>query len=245
MSHYLSNSKDISLMQKCLFSYNLAQKHLKVPFADLYFNKASVHLYMQDYLESIQFFKKANQIDSSLNADQKSLEASAILHRIKKDYFENFLSKSAQKNLRRDLLIYQKARGAVMEKGITKFKTQSGASNKKWKSTLLSNLESGKNPGVYIIGKLVRAIDFKNSPAKMFLLWGPPNDFAILAVFNCSDSIFSQIVLKKSTVVVIDPRMKWIKTGEEQKIQENDQSQLRCLQLFDANNLIIDNMKIN
>ena len=245
MTYYLNNPKDISLMEKCLFSYNLAQKHLKAEFADLLFNKASVHLYLQDYLQSISLFKSAHSLDATLEANLKFDEAQAILKRISKDYFENFLSQSARAQLRKKIAKYEKARGKVMQNGISKFKNKGVKPGKTWRKCVLSELKKGRNSQVFTFGKFVRAVDFKNSPAKMFLMFGPPNEFAILAIFNCSDTIFSQIRLKKSTVLVIDPRVKFIETGIPKVKGERDCSRLPCLQLFDANNLIIDNMVVN
>ena len=138
MSYYLSIDPQIDYFKKALFSYSLAERHLKAPFADLLHNKASIHLYFQDYLKAIECFERAHKLDFSLKADAKVIDTKSIFNRVKKDFFDRFFGKSLMNKMKQSLLQYEMDKGASLQRGVTRFKNKDVSLNKQWKCKLIS-----------------------------------------------------------------------------------------------------------
>jgi tetratricopeptide (TPR) repeat protein len=238
MTFHLSTNSHLNLFRKALSSYTLAEKHLPKEFPDLLYNKGSVLCYLQDYLDAQNCFIRAHQLDETLNAEVKIEFCKSTLSRIKKDFFDRFFTESILNKISKDLDFYQANRGKVMQRGITKFKNINTKSNTVFKPKHFANLKVGKNNCCYTMAKVLKIILKTESGIHMFLIIDQNKNFAIMSIFGGVEGLETKIVLKSSVVILINPEKKIIKTGDTE-----DRNKVLMLQIFNQDDLIIDNMK--
>jgi hypothetical protein len=211
---------------------------LRVPFADLIFNKGTLHFYLQDYMEASGEFQKAEDLDPTLEAHLKVAECRAIVHRIKKDYFDRFFNKTLLADTSRELLAYISLREVSLAKAISKFKGEQGQTSQ-WGLRPLCQVQPRANKQVFIIVKPIKWLLLDDLICKMVLVMDSQQQFMILSVFNPPSNISAKILPKVTILGVIDPWLKMVKTDEQ-----GEQELVPFLQLFDYNDLIIDNSKL-
>lgn len=238
MSYYVLVNPKIEYFRKALFSYQLAEKHLTVKFADLIYNKGTLYFYLQDYMQAMEEFQKADELDQTLHANMKVEECLNIVHRIKKDYYDRFFNKNMLKDTCKELLKYISMREVSLQNAISKFKTQEGKSST-WTMKQLSGVKQKANEKVFIIVKFIKWVMLDNLICKMVLVMDSQEQFMILSVFNPPGNISSKLVPKITILGIIDPWVKMVKTDET-----GEQEYIPFLQLFDYNDLIIDNSKL-
>lgn len=238
MTFHLSTNRHLDLFRKALGSYSLAQKHLPCEFPDLLYNKGSVLSYLQDYLAAQLCFVRAQELDETLNAQVKVDFCRSTLSRIKKDFFDRFFQESEIAKIANDIRLYHIKRGQVMQRGISKFKNMNQAKPVKFRPRAFAQLTKGVNGHSYAIAKVLKNVLKTESGIHMFLVQDQNRDFAIMSIFGGVEGLESKIGLKTSTVILIQPNKKTIGTGDT-----GDRAQLVLLQIFNQDNLIIDNMK--
>jgi len=69
-------------LELALKAYMMAEKFLKEPNPDLYFNRATVLEYLERYGEAINDFGKAHTIDTSLGAEGRAEAAIGYVSRV-------------------------------------------------------------------------------------------------------------------------------------------------------------------
>jgi tetratricopeptide (TPR) repeat protein len=239
MTFHLSTNKHLELFRKALFSYSLAEKHFPIEFPDLLYNKGSVLCYLQDYLEAEKCFTRAHHLDETLNAQMQIHVCRVILNRIKKDFFDRFFQESLLNKIVKALKLYEMRRGAVMQRGISKFKKMNSQTKHDFELQPFSKFNKGKNPKYYCMAKVLKIIYKTESGINMFLVMDQNKDFAVMSIFGGVEGLEQKIELKVSVVLMINPERKMIQTGEE-----GDRAQLLMFQIFNQDDLIIDNMKV-
>jgi tetratricopeptide (TPR) repeat protein len=238
MTFHLSTNSHLNLFRKALSSYSLAEKHLPKEFPDLLYNKGSVLCYLQDYLTAQQCFIRAHKLDDSLNAEVKIEFCKSTLNRIKKDFFDRFFNESLLNKLSNDLKLYHSKRGKVMQRGITKFKNMNKKTMTTFKPKSFSKLSKGENKNCFITAKVLKNILKTESGIHMFLIFDQNQQFAIMSIFGGVEGLESKIILKSSVVILVNPEKKIIRTGDT-----GERSEVLMLQIFNQDDLIIDNMK--
>lgn len=238
MTFHLSTNRHPDLFKKALGSYSQAQKHLPREFPDLLYNKGSVLSYLQDYRAAQLCFSRAHELDETLNAHAKVEFCTSTLNRIKKDFFDRFFQESEIAQIAKDIQIYHTKRGKMMQRSITKFKNLHRKKPGQFQSKGFGQLAETQNEQSYSIAKVLKAVLKTESGTHMFLVQDHLRHFAIMSVFGGVEGLESTIILKKSIVILIEPNKKTIGTGDS-----GDRAQVVLLQIFNQDNLIIDNMK--
>lgn len=83
MTNFFTNNLTTKELESSLRAYQLAEKNLKEPNPDLFYNRATVLEYLERYNEAATDFMKAHQIDPNMGAEGR---ADAIIAFVAKAY---------------------------------------------------------------------------------------------------------------------------------------------------------------
>jgi tetratricopeptide (TPR) repeat protein len=70
MTNYFTNNEDIRQLEHALKAYAQTEKNMSEPNPDLFFNRATIHEYLERYAEAIRDYNAAFVIDPSLQSDK-------------------------------------------------------------------------------------------------------------------------------------------------------------------------------
>lgn len=72
LTNFFANNESTKELEQSLKAYQLAEKNLKEPNPDLFFNRGTVLEYLERYSESAADFMKAHAIDPNLGAERRA-----------------------------------------------------------------------------------------------------------------------------------------------------------------------------
>lgn len=125
------------------------EKSLEKPFFDLYLNRSSLNIYVQDYYEAWKDLQKAQLLDPSKEISEirrieemseKVFKLVSCKANIKPKFLEEFLANSKELTVKRDTV--------------------------ELKTVLIDELTEGKQKGICVAGRIVKIISDKLSTVR-------------------------------------------------------------------------------
>jgi tetratricopeptide (TPR) repeat protein len=208
-------------LKYALGSYNKAEslqdKH-KNP--DLFYNRAVVHAYLENYNEAYKDFISANEIDANLKAS---------------DLADNILTNTIQtcKFIKNQVSLKPKKLSQILSTIPTNVKDNIEYSLSKVNCELLS---LGVNKNKLISAKIVQLITTSFEVPISFICVDHDGNFFSLSVYNISKSILETIKPFATNVVILDPVYKLINFST---IPEKNY-EYPCIQVSNLQTLLIE-----
>jgi tetratricopeptide (TPR) repeat protein len=71
LTNFFTNNESTKELEQAIKAYSMAERSMKEPNPDLFFNRAVIFEYLERYNEAARDFQMAHQIDPNLGANQK------------------------------------------------------------------------------------------------------------------------------------------------------------------------------
>ena len=205
-----------------LNAYNRSEgKIKKYKNPDLFYNRAVVHSYLENYEMAYLDFKEASIIDENLKSDNL---CENILNTVKttNKLIKNMCGLKPTKLAQILTNIPHQLREDVNFKLIT-----------------CQDLIEGENKEKILTGKIVTNVESSFDVPISFVCVDYSGNFYNLSIYNISKEFLSTIVYMTSSVVIFNPIMKKIKMDIKDEEKEK-KIEYPCVQISDLNNLLVD-----
>lgn len=190
--------------------------------ADLYFNKATVQNYIQNYYEAIELYKKANEKDSQLDSNSKIISIESNIKQIC-----NY--------------IYNK--GKIKPKKIENLVKTIPFDNNNNLLLNFENIISKSNNGIFYC-KLVQNLSESNETPKIFLVIDNQRSFGIISLYNISLKLYEKIKHTKGLISIKNPLSKNIEIIDSFNINSKSVNLINNIQIINISNVFIDNIPL-
>lgn len=200
------NTNQYEHLQKAVNSYNMAEKYqqdYKNP--DLYYNRATVLLYLEKYSKAVLDLKIADSIDPTLKAGE-----------LAENVVNNIIN--SNKQIKSQCNIKSKKLNALLSSIPTNLNTQSGFD---MIEAVPSSFEEKDKTKKYLITAKVIQIVTKCTDIPISLICSDhKGNFFILSIYNLSKDFKDQINPGVSNIVILEPKIQAFSFETNNKVYE-------------------------
>lgn len=223
LTNFFANNESTKELEQSLKAYQLAEKNLKEPNPDLYFNRGTVLEYLERYSESAADFMKAHAIDPNLGAERR---ADGIIGFVSRAY--NAISNKGKIKTNR-LIDMVKSIPTVLPESM-----QESAAKQNLKVADISQLQHGDNPELIISAKVVNSLDKQIDVPQCFLMVDSKHNFCVLSVYHMSKKCVDKM-RAGSALLIRNPHL--VLTQLQFK---GYQYNYQCIKVTDVNSLLVN-----
>jgi len=227
LTNYFVAVQKLDELQNALKAYNQAEARLEIQNPDLYYNRATVLNYLEQFDLAVENYKRADQADPTLNSQaaiQNIVERIRVIHNA-------IINKGRMKQ--------KKLENTVKNIPCVLTKQPKNLGDKPFEIRSLTDLAPEKNDGVILSCKITNTISKKGEVPAKFIFVDFKGNFGCISIYHCNDDIYEQI-RDQTDIYIIEPRLKDIKF----KPDSEQEMSYKTIQVIEPDKIYVDSKKI-
>ena len=225
LARYFSLSHDVEDLSCALKTYEKSEKFAQRADApenpDLFFNRAEVYCYLEDYEKAKADWHKSATLDPSLNSQEKLDKLSRRMYRV----WESLQKRGKMKPKRLALVASSLKQESELPEEL-----------QEKKEVLMASLKEGLNEEVYLKVKVLKQVRPTNDTPASFLVVDKEENTFILSVYNVESSYLARLRAERDLLHLFNPRCKTVQW---------DSQRFRVVQTTSPLNLFVNSKSLD
>lgn len=224
---FLELKNQYDYLKKAVNSYNMSEKHQNNTNQnpDLYYNRANVSLFLENYSKAVEDLKVSNDIDESLQSGQLAENVIDNILILNKQIKGNCNIKSKKLNYITQTIpvnLNSHTKYSLIEAKITN-------------TNELNNKNMNSESKYLISAKVIQIADKCTNVPTSLICVDHNSNFFMLSVYNISQDFKTQIIPMNSLVTILDPKIIKFSFNYNNKIYEHVK-----VEVTDTNKLLLN-----